>query len=135
MFPFGLTEGIGQLVFSPLAHGVLTGKYTAAAPVAPGTRAATDGDNAIMRDLYLTPAILENVQGLVALARERDVTASQLAIAWLLRHSAVTSVIVGATRPEQLGENLGAAAIDLDAGTAARLAALFAPPGEVPDAP
>lgn len=135
VFPFGVAEGIGQFVFSPLAHGVLSGKYVANAPAASGTRAATEGDNAIMLDLYLTPETLGRVQALVELSVERGMTPSQLAIAWILRNPAVTSVIAGATRPEQLEDNLGAADIDLDADAAHRLEALFPAPSEVPDAP
>ena len=100
-------EGLSQVVFSPLAQGLLTGKYTSKQAPA-GTRAANERLGRFLRPT-LTDDNLHKVKKLGALAAEVDMPLSQLALAWCLRQSNVTSVIIGATRPEQVTENAGAA--------------------------
>jgi len=100
-------EGLSQVVFSPLAQGLLTGKYTSSTPPA-GTRGANERLGRFLRPT-LTEENLQRVKRLGGLAQEIDMPLSQLALAWCLRHPNVTSVIIGATRPEQVTENAGAA--------------------------
>lgn len=97
--------GLGLTTFSPLYFGILSGKYNDGIPA--GSRAAM-ADMAWIRD-RITPERLEIVRRLTALAQEIDLTTAQLAIAWILRRKEVSSVITGATRLEQLDENLAAA--------------------------
>ncbi|MDR3575490.1 MAG: aldo/keto reductase [Anaerolineaceae bacterium] len=99
--------GIGLTTFSPLDSGILSGKYNEGYP--PGSRATLD-ELTWVRD-RITPERISLVRQLTALAQELGVTTSQLAIAWLLRRKEVSSVITGATRLEQLDENLGSAEV------------------------
>jgi voltage-dependent potassium channel beta subunit len=112
-------EGLSQVVFSPLAQGLLTGKYTSAKPPA-GTRAANERLGRFLRPT-MTEENLRRVKQLGALARDIDMPLSQMALAWCLRQANVTSVIIGATRPEQVTENAGAATRTLTAETIARI--------------
>jgi aryl-alcohol dehydrogenase-like predicted oxidoreductase len=119
VFDLCAANGISQIVWSPLAQGVLTGKYAAAAPPPGESRAGSDRMGwAIGR--YLSPEILAVVERLRPIADGLGVTLSQLALAWVLREPNVTSAIVGASRPEQLRENAAASGVELD--TAARAA-------------
>lgn len=103
--------GIGNLVWSPLAQGVLTGKYRSADRVPPGSRAAGE-EGAFMRR-YLRPEVLDAVAELTEVAEDAGCTVSQLALAWCLRQTAVSSVLVGATRVQHVEENVAAADLDL----------------------
>ncbi|GHE98782.1 aldo/keto reductase [Amycolatopsis deserti] len=96
--------GLGVLAWSPLAMGVLTGKYRPGADAPSGSRGA--GGDAWFLDRYLKPGVLEAVQEFRALAEDAGLTAAQLALAWCLDRPGVSSVIVGATALEQLEENL-----------------------------
>ncbi|MEU8758975.1 aldo/keto reductase family protein [Streptomyces sp. NPDC048659] len=111
---FGLTEahGIGNIVWSPLAQGVLTGKYLPGRPVPEGSRFASD-TMAGARDLVYNEANLEAVQRLVPIAEEAGLTLPALALAWVLRRPEVSSAITGASRPEQVHANAAASGIDL----------------------
>jgi voltage-dependent potassium channel beta subunit len=122
-------EGVGQVVFSPLAQGALTGKYSAGARPS-GTRAADAERNRFM-DAFLQPEVLERVDALQPLARELGVTLAQLALAWCLRRASVASVIVGATHAKQIEENARASAVELPREIEERIDELFAP-GSVP---
>lgn len=104
--------GLGNVVWSPLAMGILTGKYTDVSKPPAGTRAA--GQNADMMEDYFTQPILDAVQRLRPLANESNCTLSQLALAWCLRQPAVTSVIVGATKPDHVRDNTAAADLNID---------------------
>ena len=104
--------GLGNVVWSPLAMGVLTGKYTDAKHPPAGTRAASA--NAEMMEDYFTQPVLDAVQRLKPLAQKAGCSLSQLALAWCLQQPAVTSVIVGATKPEHVDDNVGAAELHLD---------------------
>ncbi|MGD0967934.1 MAG: aldo/keto reductase family protein [Candidatus Aquilonibacter sp.] len=103
--------GLGNVVWSPLAMGILSGKYTDAAHPAAGTRAA--GPYRDMMEEYFTQPVLDAVQELQPLAVQAGISMSQLALAWVLRQPAVTSAIVGATSPAHVKDNVGAAEVKL----------------------
>ena len=114
-------EGIGQVVWSPIAQGVLTGKYAPGQPPPEGSR-ATDvngGDKMIAR--WLRDDVLEKVQQLQPLAADAGLSLAQLAVAWVLQNPNVSSAIVGASRPEQVRDNAAAAGKVLDADLLARV--------------
>jgi aryl-alcohol dehydrogenase-like predicted oxidoreductase len=110
VLPTGERCGMGQLVYSPLAQGVLTGKYRPGQSPPAGSRAGDEEANQFI-GRYLTQERLQQVQGLVELARRHGRTPAALALAFLLRDPRVTSAIVGARTDEQLRENLAAAAL------------------------
>jgi len=112
IMPLCAREGIGLVPFSPLAQGVLTGKYRPGQAPPPGTRAADPDQGRWMQRLMSDP-VLEAVQRLVPLAREHGLSPSQLALAWVLRRPEVSSALTGATRPEQVEENAKAAGVRL----------------------
>jgi len=101
-------EGIGQVVFSPLAQGVLTGKYHRDEAPPAGTRLA--GMPAERVDSALSAKVFDRVEALDGWARDHGHTLLELAISWLLARPTVASVIAGATRPEQVQANAAAAA-------------------------
>ncbi|SJM47659.1 Potassium channel beta chain [Actinomycetales bacterium JB111] len=105
--------GVSQIVWSPMAQGVLSGKYAPDTAPPEGSRAATEvTKGAIAR--FMTPEILTRVQGLRPLAEEAGLTMPQLAIAWVLQNDNVASALVGASRPEQVTDNVKAAGITLE---------------------
>jgi aryl-alcohol dehydrogenase-like predicted oxidoreductase len=105
-------EGIGQIVFSPLAQGVLTGKYQPGRQPEQGTRAADPENNMFMQNV-MEDRTLEAVQRLQPIAQEGGYSLAQLALAWVLRQPHVSSAIIGATRPQQVEENAKAADVAL----------------------
>jgi aryl-alcohol dehydrogenase-like predicted oxidoreductase len=105
--------GIGQVVFSPIAQGVLTGKYKPGRPPPDGSR-ATDPEGAAFIRRFLVDDVLTRVQQLQPLADEAGLSLAQLAVAWVLQNRNVSSAIVGASRPEQVTENVKAAGVTLD---------------------
>ena len=113
VFPTTLKVGMGNVLFSPLAHGVLTAKYKPGKAPQAGTRAADPDQNQIMMNLYFTDEILKKTQKLKKIGKDLGLTPAQLSLAWCLKNPAVTSVILGATRIEQLEDNLGIADVDL----------------------
>src|SRR4028119_1771796 len=110
--PLSAREGVGQVVFSPLAQGVLTGKYRPGEAPQQGTRAADPESNRFMQQL-VKEEVLAAVDGLRAVAREAGLTMSQLALAWVLRQRNVSSAIIGASRPEQVEDNTAASGVTL----------------------
>jgi aryl-alcohol dehydrogenase-like predicted oxidoreductase len=119
-------EGLGQVVFSPLAQGVLTGKYAGGA--IPGdSRAGNDDVNQFM-GAYLQKEELEKVEQLRPLADGLDISMAQLALAWCLRQPGVSSVIVGATKAQQLEDNCKASGMVLPEEVVARIDAIFPGP-------
>ncbi len=117
--------GLGNVVWSPLAMGVLTGKYTDAKKPPAGTRAASA--SAEMMEDYFTQPILDAVARCKPLAEEAHTTLARLSLAWCLRRSEVASVIVGATKPEHVDDNVAAADLDVDPSIFARLDAILGP--------
>ncbi|MER6105723.1 aldo/keto reductase family protein [Streptomyces sp. NPDC001832] len=107
--------GIGQIVWSPIAQGALTGKYRPGAPLPAGSRATDEKGGASMVAGWLRDDVLERVQRLRPLADQADLSLAQLAVAWVLQNSNVSAAIIGASRPEQVTENVGAAGVTLDA--------------------
>jgi aryl-alcohol dehydrogenase-like predicted oxidoreductase len=106
-------EGLSQIVWSPIAQGVLTGKYLPGKPVPEGSRATDEtGKNFIGR--LLRDDVLEKVQQLKPIAEDVGVSMAQLAVAWVLQNKNVASAIIGATRPEQVTENVKASGVTLD---------------------
>jgi aryl-alcohol dehydrogenase-like predicted oxidoreductase len=115
VIPASRELGISQIVYSPLAQGVLSGKYRPGEGWAEGTRAAARGDGFMSR--FLGDDVLESVERLRPIAEGLGVTMAQLALAWILREPNVASAIVGASRPEQVRDNAAAAGVDLDPET------------------
>jgi aryl-alcohol dehydrogenase-like predicted oxidoreductase len=105
-------EGIGQVVWSPIAQGALTGKYLPGGELPPGSR-ANDPTGANFIRNYLTEPILSRAQQLRPVAEQAGLSLAQLAIAWTLQNPGVSAAIVGATRPEQVRENVRAAGVRL----------------------
>jgi aryl-alcohol dehydrogenase-like predicted oxidoreductase len=112
VIPICDNAGIGQVVFSPLAQGVLTGKYKKGQPAPEGSRAATPRVSKFV-ERYLSDDILDKVDRLQAIAKELDLTLAQLALAWVLRLPSVSSALIGASRPEQIVENAKASGVRL----------------------
>jgi aryl-alcohol dehydrogenase-like predicted oxidoreductase len=110
--PLCAKEGIGQIVWSPIAQGALTGKYSPGAGVPEGSRATDPSGSGFIRN-YLTDDILARVQQLRPLAEEAGLSLAQLAIAWVLQNQHVSAAIIGATRPEQVRENARASGVRL----------------------
>ncbi|HEV2273032.1 MAG TPA: aldo/keto reductase family protein [Acidobacteriaceae bacterium] len=116
VFPACARLGIGQIVWSPLAQGVLTGKYTPGAAPPSDSRAANDAMNMFMAGRGLrSEAVLAAVAQLRPIAQQLGITLSQLALAWVLRRPEVSSAIIGATRPEQIQENAAASGLHVPA--------------------
>jgi aryl-alcohol dehydrogenase-like predicted oxidoreductase len=108
--------GLGQIVFSPVAQGVLTGKYLPGQEVPPGSRAGDEhGSRFVGR--YMSDTVLERVQALRPIAAEAGLTMPRLAVAWVLQNPNVAAAIVGASRPSQVTENAAAAGVELDEPT------------------
>ena len=127
LIPLCEREQISQVVWSPLAQGVLTGKYRPGEPPPPGSRAASATMSGFI-DRLIQPAVIEAVARLQAVAEGAGLTMAQLALAWVLRQRNVASAIVGASRPEQVHANASASGIALSADT---LAAVDRALGEV----
>jgi aryl-alcohol dehydrogenase-like predicted oxidoreductase len=116
VFPACRKHGIGNLAFSPLAHGVLTGKYAPGQPPPPGSRAASEEMNRFMETAgrhYRSDYLLEAVAQLKPIAAELGLTMAQMALAWVLRKPEVASAIIGASRPEQIADNVRAVGVEL----------------------
>ena len=112
--PLSRKEGIGQIVWSPIAQGVLTGKYKPGAKPPAGSRATDKKSGAGMISRWMRDEVLEAVQKLQPVADSVGLTMSQLAIAWVLQNDNVSSAIMGATKPSQVKENVKASGVKLD---------------------
>ncbi|PZV20660.1 MAG: aldo/keto reductase [Leptolyngbya sp.] len=112
VFPLCADNGIGQIVWSPLAQGVLTGKYQPGEAPPADSRASNDKMNGFMHELR-SDRILSAVQDLKPIAQQLDLSMAQLALAWILQDQRVTSAIVGASRPEQVADNAIASGVVL----------------------
>jgi aryl-alcohol dehydrogenase-like predicted oxidoreductase len=111
VIPVSRESGVSQIVYSPLAQGVLTGKYAPGGTAGEGTRAAARSE---WMQLYRDD-VLERVQHLRPIADELGCSMAQLALAWILREPNVASAIIGASRPDQLRDNAGASGLELGA--------------------
>jgi aryl-alcohol dehydrogenase-like predicted oxidoreductase len=120
VIPLSQREGIGQIVWSPMAQGVLSGKYQPGAEPPQGSR-ATDERGSTFISGFLTDSVLSTVQQLRPVAQDAGLTMAQLAVAWTLQNPAVSAAIVGATRPEHVRENVKASGVKLDPAIMARI--------------
>jgi aryl-alcohol dehydrogenase-like predicted oxidoreductase len=125
IIPLCAANGVSQIVWSPLAQGVLTGKYRPGSPAPEGTRAASEAMSGPIRG-WMRPEVLEAVDKLRPLAAEAGASLAQFALAWVLREANVASAIIGASRPEQVDENAAAADLDVDPALFARAEAIVA---------
>jgi aryl-alcohol dehydrogenase-like predicted oxidoreductase len=114
VFPLCARSGIGQIVWSPLAEGILTGKYKPGEPPPSDSRAASEEMGSFIRE-RMDDHALEAVQRLVPIAEGAGLSMPQLALAWVLRREEVASAIIGASRPEQVHQNAEAAELELSA--------------------
>ena len=117
VIPLCQKEGIGQIVWSPLAQGVLTGKYLPGKKAPAGSRATDKKGGANMISRWMDDSVLSAVQKLLPIAKDCGLTMGQLSLAWVLQNENVSSAIVGATKPAQLKENVKAAGVKLDSAT------------------
>jgi voltage-dependent potassium channel beta subunit len=125
VFPTCREYGLGNVVWSPLAMGILTGKYTDAANPPAGTRAA--GRAKDMMEDYFSQPVLDAVQKLIPLAQRAGCSLAQLALAWCLRDDVVSSVIVGASRVEQVDDNVAATDLTIDPAIFAEMERVLEP--------
>jgi aryl-alcohol dehydrogenase-like predicted oxidoreductase len=103
--------GVSQIVWSPIAQGVLTGKYLPGEPPPAGSRATDANGGADMIRRFMNDEVLGRVQQLRPIAESLDLTMAQLAVAWVLQHDNVAAALIGASRPEQVSENVKAAGV------------------------
>jgi aryl-alcohol dehydrogenase-like predicted oxidoreductase len=127
VFPLCRDNGISQIVWSPLAQGVLTGKYVPGSVPPPDSRAASDAMGGFFPREWLQTPVLAAVHRLSALAGDAGLTLAQLALAWVLREAKVAAAIIGATRPEQIRENVVASGKKLDARSLHRVDDILGP--------
>jgi aryl-alcohol dehydrogenase-like predicted oxidoreductase len=113
--PLSEEVGVGQVVFSPIAQGVLTGKYEPGKQPPAGSRATDDKSGANFIKRFMTDEVLTTVQRLRPLAEQAGLSMAQLAVAWVLQNSNVSAAIIGASRPEQVKDNAKASGVRLDA--------------------
>lgn len=125
IMPLCQREGIGIINFSPLAQGILTGKYKPGEALPEGSRASDPKQNSFMNRGQLDQDLLMRVQKLVPLAEQEGLTMSQLALAWCLRNEALSSVIIGATKASQVEDNVKASGRKLSPETLSAIESLF----------
>jgi aryl-alcohol dehydrogenase-like predicted oxidoreductase len=114
--------GVSQIVWSPVAQGVLTGKYKPGAPLPEGSRATDSKGGATMIKRFLDqPDVLQRVQDLTPVAQELGLSLAQLAVAWVLQNQNVAAAIIGASRPEQVTENVKASGVEIPAELMTRI--------------
>jgi aryl-alcohol dehydrogenase-like predicted oxidoreductase len=107
--------GVGQVVFSPIAQGILTGKYEPGKQPPAGSRATDEKSGADFISRFMTDEVLGTVQGIKPLAEQAGLSMAQLAVAWVLQNPNVSAAIIGASRPEQVLDNAKASGVKLDA--------------------
>lgn len=117
VIPASHDVGMSQIVWSPMAQGVLTGKYLPGQPPPEGSRATDELSGKSFISRWLNDDVLTKVQQLKPIAQQAGITMVQMSIAWVLKNKNVASAIVGATRPEQLDDNVKASGVVLDADT------------------
>ncbi len=119
--PASIEHGLSQIVWSPLAQGVLTGKYLPGTPPPAGSRALDETGGKDMISRWMKDDVLTAVQDLVPIAQQAGMSLAQLAVAWVLTNTNVASAIVGASRPEQLDDTVAGIGKTLDADTLAAI--------------
>ncbi|MCU1481185.1 MAG: aldo/keto reductase [Subtercola sp.] len=119
--------GISQIVWSPIAQGVLTGKYTAGGPLPTGSRATDESGGAAMIKRWLQDDVLNAVAELAPIAADLGLTQAQLALAWVLSNDNVAAAIIGASRPEQVTSNAEASGVTLSPEVLARIDEIVGP--------
>ncbi|GAA3711916.1 aldo/keto reductase family protein [Nonomuraea antimicrobica] len=119
--PLSEKEGVGQIVWSPIAQGVLTGKYLPGRQPPEGSRATDESGGSTMIARFMNDDVLTRVQELKPIAADLGLSMAQLAVAWVLQNPNVSSAIVGASRPEQVRDNVKAAGVKLDADVLKRI--------------
>ncbi|GAB2699313.1 aldo/keto reductase family protein [Kitasatospora kifunensis] len=119
--------GIGQIVWSPLAQGVLTGKYLPGEQWPEGSRATDSNDGSEVLTPWLTDEVLGRVQQLRPIAADLGLSLAQLSLAWVLRHPGVSTAVLGASRPEQITDNAKALGVTLDAEVLGAIDAALGP--------
>ena len=127
VLPVCREHGIGQVVFSPLEQGLLTGKYKPGQPLPSDSRASDERQNEWIKDLVANQNVLERVDQLNGVAEELACTLCQLSLAWILRKSGITSCITGATSPSQIVENCKASGIEISEDQLARIDEIIMP--------
>jgi aryl-alcohol dehydrogenase-like predicted oxidoreductase len=123
--PSAIDQGLGLLIWSPLAGGLLSGKYRRGEDPPPGSRHASEWDEP---PVYDEDKLYDTVDALVEIADAHQVSPARVALAWLLAHPAITTVIIGARTDEQLADNLAAAELELSVDEVARLEEVSRPP-------
>lgn len=118
-------EGIGVAVWSPLAQGVLTGKYTKGGKIPKGSRASDSSASNGMIDGYLEDKNMDKVEKLKPIAADLGVSLANLALAWVLNHKPICSVITGASKPEQIEQNVKAVEVEIDDATMRNIEAIL----------
>ncbi|MEU7854577.1 aldo/keto reductase family protein [Nonomuraea sp. NPDC049141] len=125
--PLSEREGVSQIVWSPIAQGVLTGKYLPGQAPPEGSRATDTAGGADMISRFMNDDVLGRVQELKPIAADLGLTMAQLAVAWVLQNPNVASAIVGASRPEQVRDNVKAVGVKLDSGVLERIDTVLGP--------
>lgn len=120
-------NGMGQVVFSPLAQGILTGKYKAGQSAPSDSRAANAAISSGLKKYLEDDRLLETVDSLSHFAQQLDISLPQLALAWILRHPGISSAIIGASKPEQIEDNIKAVDVELTEEMLAGINALLQP--------
>jgi len=118
--------GISQIVWSPMAQGVLTGKYQPGQPAPEGSRGADERLGGMMGK-YLSDEVLTRVQLLTPLAEQLGLTMAQFALAWVLQNDNVASAIVGATKPEQISSNIAAVGVEIPEEVMSQVSEILSP--------
>ena len=113
--------GLSQIVWSPIAQGALTGKYKPGQAAPEGSRATDEKGGANMIKRWLSDDVLTRIQGLEPIAAELELSMAQLAVAWVLQNDNVASAIIGASRPEQVFENVKASGVTIPAELLTRI--------------
>ena len=121
VIPLSQDAGIGQIVWSPIAQGVLSGKYLPGQPPPEGSRATDPSGGNFVKNFLDKPGLLEAVQNLKPLADEAGLSMAALAVAWVLQNPNVSSAIIGASRPEQVKDNVTATGVKLDKDLMAKI--------------
>jgi aryl-alcohol dehydrogenase-like predicted oxidoreductase len=125
--PVSKELGISQVVWSPIAQGVLTGKYRPGEQPPAGSRATDEKGGADMIRRWMSDDVLALVQQLKPLAEEAGLSMAALAVAWTLQNDNVATAIIGASKPEQVGDNAAAANVKLDADLLAKIDEILGP--------